>query len=143
MNYEAEFRLIAHALGMPFDTLRTGCGDAMVQCIKSLRARAERAENALARTQHLHRTRPDDALDRATIKSVAEDGGFVHAADVLRLLADVEKAERERDARPNISAQDAAYAWQVRSIPYEPEDGLPLEACQRMEDALRAHGRKA
>lgn len=71
--------------------------------------RADRAEQALARTQYTHRTKPEEALDRATIRRVAEDNGFVHAADVLRLLADVEQAEQQRmDALVRVDAAERA-----------------------------------
>lgn len=71
--------------------------------------RADRAEQAVARTQYMHRTKPEEALDRAAIRRVAEDNGFVHAADILRLLSDVEQAEQQRmDALVRVDAAERA-----------------------------------
>lgn len=66
--------------------------------ILDLIRRVREAERALSLAKHLHRTDPSDALDRRTIRTVARNDGFVHSADVLRLLDDAEKAENERDA---------------------------------------------
>ena len=55
------------------------------------------ARSIIARRDAIHRTKPEEALDRGTIRGVAEDGGFVHSADVLRMLDDLVASEKSRD----------------------------------------------
>lgn len=55
---------------------------------------------------------------------------------------EIERLRAEVERRPEISPEDASYAWTVRSVLDASDDDNALDACQRVEDALRAHARK-
>jgi len=115
-----------------------------------LRQRAEAAESIVARSQRSHRTKPEEALNRATIRSVAEDDGFVHAADVLRLLQDVEAAETElAAANARLEAEEmtiteilmaasVALHWAVHDKTAASAKRAVLALCQMHENSVAA-----
>lgn len=84
-------------------------------------------------------------VDGLAIVYKREDAAFIGACTprvALALIAEIERLEAERDARPAITAEDARGWADAREAFYEPT--LDEKAAwERVDDALHAHAKKA
>lgn len=85
----------------------------------------------------------DAAAEYIAASYAAVPALIAEARRVPALEEEVRRLRAEVERRPEISPEDASYAWTVRSVLDASDDDNALDACQRVEDALRAHAQKA
>jgi len=109
-----------------------------------LRARCRAGVIAITTDAALVAALIDDVEEAEALAKAGAHRWAIAAAEVSKLRAELAKARAERDARPEITAADAAAFLEHRDYhgTFIDAAGRRKEAPHRALDALRAHARK-